>query len=258
MGILAKAATALQGLFGRMAREAADESRVIERTRKFTPETLAQTFVLGFLQDPKASDEKLAQMAAQCGVDVTAQAVAQRHTPKLVAFLQKLFCKATKQNLGSHRALAPILERFPSVTMLDSSSITLPDELSTQFPGCGGSYGGGEAAMKLQTELDLRGGGVPFPEKVSNQLQRLLVLIPRADLRRNLQHLRDAGPFEEGCYDGRVAGGRNHGRSQSLAPPPLDTGVIIETWPRLDEDRSDPRRLHELASPRQTSYPLLR
>jgi hypothetical protein len=57
-----------------------------------------------------------------------------------------------------------MLERFTSVTMLDSSTITLPDDVHEQFRGCGGSYGGGVAAMKLQTELDLRSGALAHVE----------------------------------------------------------------------------------------------
>jgi Transposase DDE domain len=164
MGILAKAGVALQQLFGEMAQKAADDSGVIERTRKFTPLSLARTFVLAFVRNPKASDEKLAQMAVSCGVEVTPQAIEQRHTPKLVAFLQKLFCGTTRVVVGSDKALAPLLERFTSVILLDSSTIPLPDELQEQFRGCGGSYGGGAAAMKLQTELDLRSGALTHVE----------------------------------------------------------------------------------------------
>jgi Transposase DDE domain len=164
MEILAKVGAALQRLFGDIAQTAADESGVIERTRKFTALSLARTFVLGFLKNPKASDEKLAQMAAQCGAEVTPQAIEQRHTSKLVDFLQKLFCGATKFVVGSDKALAPMLKRFTSVTLLDSSTITLPDDMQEQFRGCGGSYGGGKAAMKLQTELDLRSGALTHVE----------------------------------------------------------------------------------------------
>src|SRR4051794_4860935 len=109
MEILAKVGAALQCLFGEYAQDAADETGVITRTRKFTALSLARTFVLGFLQNPKASDEKLAQMAAQCGAPVTPQAIEQRHTQKLVAFLQKLFGAATKLVVGAETALAPIL-----------------------------------------------------------------------------------------------------------------------------------------------------
>ena len=86
MGFLAKAGVAVQQLFGEIAQKAADDSGVIERTRKFTALSLAGTFVLGFLRNPKASDEKPAQTAVLCGVEVAPQAIEQRHTPKLVAF----------------------------------------------------------------------------------------------------------------------------------------------------------------------------
>ncbi|MGA7414139.1 MAG: IS4 family transposase [Bryobacteraceae bacterium] len=160
MRILVKVGAALQQLLGPFAQAAADECGVIKRKRKFSGLSLAQTFVLGFLQDPQASDEKLAQIAAQCGVEVTPQAIEQRHTEKLVDFLQRLFRAATQVVVGSDKALAPILERFTSVTLLDSSTIMLPDQEQEQFPGCGGSYGSGAAALKLQTELDLRSGAL--------------------------------------------------------------------------------------------------
>lgn len=164
MRILAKVGGALQRLFGEIAQTAAQESGVIQRARKFNALSLARTFVLGFLQDPKASDEKLAQMAVQCGAAVTPQAIEQRHTPRLVDFLERLFRDATKLVVGSNKALAPILERFTSVTVIDSSTITLPDEMQEKFRGCGGSYGSGAAAMKLQTELDLRSGALTHVE----------------------------------------------------------------------------------------------
>lgn len=160
MAIIAKVGAALQELFGSCAEKAAHESQVIQRQRKFTSVALAQTFVLGFLQDPKASDEDLAQMAAQCGVEVTPQAVEQRQSPALVQFLQNLFCEGTQLVVGSDRSLAPILERFTSVTVLDSSTIQLPPSMREEFAGCGGRCGFGQAALKVQTEWDLRSGAL--------------------------------------------------------------------------------------------------
>ena len=160
MGIIAKVGRALHRLFGECAAAASASSGVVQRKRKFDARSLAQTFVLGFLQNPKADDEALAQMAAQCGVAVTPQAIDQRHTPKLVQFLDQLFRDATKVVIGSTKALAPILERFSSVIVLDSSTVTLPDALQETFAGCGGSHGGGAAALKLQAELDLRSGAL--------------------------------------------------------------------------------------------------
>jgi hypothetical protein len=50
------------------------------------------------------------------------------------------------------------------VIVLDSSTITLPDELKEEYRGCGGTYGRGQAALKLQTEWDLRSGAITHIE----------------------------------------------------------------------------------------------
>ncbi len=160
MSIITKVGAAIQRLFGKVSEAAAEKSGVIERKRKFTASTLLQTFVLGFLKNPKASDEDLAQMAVQCGVEVTPQAIEQRHSQKLVTFLQEVFQEGAKMAIGSDQALAPILERFSSVPITDGSTVCLPDSMQKEFAGCGGSYDSGKAAMKLQTELELRSGAV--------------------------------------------------------------------------------------------------
>jgi hypothetical protein len=160
MSIVAKVGVALPQLLDTEAEQAAQDSGVIVRKRIFTGVSLARTLVLGFLQKPDATDEDLAQMAAQCGAPVTPQAIEQRFTRKLENFVKNLFERATRLIVGSPKTLAPILERFSNVTILDSSTITVPDERSDEYAGCGGSYGGGAAAFKLQTELDLRSGAL--------------------------------------------------------------------------------------------------
>ena len=150
----------MQVLFGTIAEEAGKKTGVIVRQRKFTYFSLAKTFVLGFLQKPNASDAELAQMAVQCGADVTPQAVEQRHTQKLMDFLEEIFRKATALVVRSAKSLAPILDRFTSVIAIDSTTLTLPDGMEGKFRGCGGNYHGGKASLKLQTELDLRSGAL--------------------------------------------------------------------------------------------------
>ncbi len=169
MQIIARAGVVLQALFGPLADESARVSGVIVRRRKFTASTLARTFVLGFLKKATASVEDLARMAAQAGTPVTPQAIDQRHTPATVRFFKELFSRATKQLVAADRVLAPLLERFGSVCLLDSSTIALPAELHGEYPGCGGSYGGGAAALKLQTELDLKTGAVTHLEVESGR-----------------------------------------------------------------------------------------
>jgi hypothetical protein len=155
---IAQVAGQLQITFGELTEEAASEAPVVYRKRKFTTATLAQTFVFGFLAYPRASDEELARTAAIFGAMVTVQAVEQRFTPQLEKFLRALFRRATRRVVRSHKAAAPILKRFPGVYLLDSTTTALPDELAGEFPGCGGSHGGGKAALKIQTLWDLNSG----------------------------------------------------------------------------------------------------
>jgi Transposase DDE domain len=160
MGIIAKVSAAVQALFGTMAEEVAQHHPVVLRHRKFTTATLARTFILGFLAKPRATDEELAQTAALCGVQVTPQAIEQRHTARLAEFLEALFRRATQCVVQSQTVLAPLLDRFTAVLLLDSTTMTLPDALRERFPGCGGSHGGGQAALKLQVQWDLKCGAL--------------------------------------------------------------------------------------------------
>src|SRR5713226_7541028 len=228
MEIIARVGAALQQVFGKTAEEAAESSGVIARKRKFTALSLARTFVLGFLRDPEASAEELAQLAVQCGAAVTPQAIDQRHTPKLVKFLQELFCRAPKVVVGSDKALAPILERFTSVTVLDSSTITLPDSMQEEFAGCGGSYGGGAAAMKLQTELDLRSGALAHVEIEPGRSPDSAT--SRQDVRRGKGSLRitDLGYFAAGVFAAMTAAGEYFLSRLQFGTQVLHDGLAVD------------------------------
>ena len=160
MRIITQVGEAFQNVFGVCAEIANEETKVIRRRRKFTPQTLAQSFVLALLQNPKANSEDIASMAVASGIEVSHQAVEQRYSPRLAEFFKVLFHQMTQQIISSNTALAPILERFTEVTLIDSSVISLPDSQEEHFRGCGGSYEGGKSALKLQTELELRGGNL--------------------------------------------------------------------------------------------------
>src|SRR6266545_1372535 len=115
MGMVARVGAAIQQLLGPLALAANRDHPVVLRQRTFTPLSPARTFVLGFLRNPEASDEELAQMAVACGAAVTPQAIDPRHTPRLVAFLEDVFRRAVGVVVGSDRALAPLVARFPRV-----------------------------------------------------------------------------------------------------------------------------------------------
>lgn len=154
-------------MFSACCNAAAEESSVIRRQRIFTASSLARTFILGLFEKPNASSEELAAMAAQCDAPVTKQAIEKRYTPATVRFFEALFQRSTELVVQSQDSLAPILHRFTAVILADSSTFNLPDSEAERYKGRGGSHGFGKAALKLQTELDLKSGRLECVEVTS-------------------------------------------------------------------------------------------
>jgi hypothetical protein len=158
MQIIPRMAAVLQGLLTTTAEEIGTRCPLIRRRREFTASSLLATFVLGFLQRPRPTWDHLALVARQLGAHVTPQAVEQRVTQALADGLQQLWQAAVKCVVSSEARVTPVLAKFTHVLIGDSSTISLTDALAGQFPGCGGSYGGGQAALKLQVIWDVLSG----------------------------------------------------------------------------------------------------
>ena len=70
----------------------------------------------------------------------------QKITDKAVNFLKALFAKSL--SLSAAETFMPLLSPFSKVHLLDSSTVSLPEELAQDFPGSGGSASA--AAVKFQ------------------------------------------------------------------------------------------------------------
>lgn len=151
-------ANLLQTAFADAAVEANNVSNAVKRVRKFSPVSLAQAFILSFLANPRAQSGHVADTAVSLGIDVSPQAVEQRFSPALLVFFQTLFTKMVQMVVRTDVCVAPILERFCEVRVIDSSVISLPVSQAEQYRGGGVRGGGVKAALKLQTELDLKTG----------------------------------------------------------------------------------------------------
>lgn len=195
MRSISQVAKALHEVFGNCADEADQATQVVQRTRKLTPRILARTFVLAYLQNPEARSTHIAAMAANIGVDVSPQAVDQRFTPRLAAFFEHLFRRMTRVVVGADKALAPLLERFTRVVVLDSTTIALPDTQRERFRGCGGAAGRGEAALKLQTELDLRTGALRSIRIEEGRQTDVATVLQHAPAEKGLLRIADLGYF---------------------------------------------------------------
>jgi hypothetical protein len=125
---------------------------------KFTPSTLVQTLVYGWLAQPGATVEQLAQMAARLGVEVSAQAIDQRFTTITATLLHHVLTASIQQLVAADPVTIPILQRFTGIRVHDSTTIGLPDTLSSTWLGCGNDTGRGTAGLKCGVQLDLLTG----------------------------------------------------------------------------------------------------
>ena len=129
----------LQTLFSTTADKLGRQSGFVERESKLTGAVFAQTMVFGLLANPQAALPELTQATAAVGVRISPQGLDQRCTEAAAGFLEDLLNAAVGIAIEAEGVAIPLLARFSTVELLDSSTITLPDELADWWPGCGGS-----------------------------------------------------------------------------------------------------------------------
>lgn len=152
MAIVATVADCMMALLTTDAAAAAAEVGLVKRRRKVTGPWLAQTWVLGWLAKPDESRSGLACMAATVGLEISRQGLAQRATQLGARFLRRLLEQATHYVVCADPVVRPVLDRFATVMILDSSVIRLPDALASTWAGCRG------AALKTSVRWELRTG----------------------------------------------------------------------------------------------------
>lgn len=95
---------ALEGLFRDDVREVFAEHAVMPRRRKLDAVTLATTFVLSLMANPRAGDHELVETAARLGVTITRQGLRQRRTVALEQALKGLFERCVRRVEGGSDA----------------------------------------------------------------------------------------------------------------------------------------------------------
>jgi hypothetical protein len=151
----------LQPLFTTEADRLARATGFVRRQRKLSGASFLQALVFGWLHDPHAPLEALADTAGSGGGRVTPQALGQRLTPAAAAFLQAVFAAATRRVIEAAPERIPLVRRFAGVYVEDGTTVALPAGLAGDFPGCGGATPNqGRAALKLYVRLELTAGGL--------------------------------------------------------------------------------------------------
>lgn len=191
-------AETLQTLLSTEAEALARETGCVRRVRKLSGAQLMQTLVLGWLHDPHASLDGLADFAASLGVDISPQALDQRLTTATTHCLARLLQAALQRVVAATPAALPLLRRFAGVYVFDTTTLSLPATLAGLFPGCGGSKAGdGAAALKVHVGLELTTGALEMDFGPGRQPDVSSVLA-RGPLPEGALRLADRGFFDLG------------------------------------------------------------
>jgi len=164
MSIITQVADAMQDVLTETADIIGLETGFIQRQRKLSGSSYAQTLVFGWLSNPDATLEELAQTAATLGVVISPQGLDDRFTPQGSDFLRQMLETGMKAVIANEPVAIDVLGRFNGVYIQDSSTITLPDALAVIYAGCGGSTAKNtSSSVKIQVRLDLNTGKLAGP-----------------------------------------------------------------------------------------------
>ncbi len=160
MSIIPQVSQAMQTLLTTTTEAVAAALQFVKRPdrAKFTPSTLVQTLVFGWLAHPTATMTQLAHMASRVGVDIAPQALDQRFNMETATLLQQVLAASMHHAIAADPVAIPILQRFTSVRVHDSTTITLPDALTSTWRGCGNDTDRGTAGLKCGVQIDLLTG----------------------------------------------------------------------------------------------------
>ncbi len=164
MDILSRVAKSMQTILTVVADKMALKTGFVKRIRKLTGSIFLQTLVLGWLSNPDATLDELAQTAATLGLSITPQGLDKRFTPEAADCLKEVLESSVETLITVDSPAIPIMQRFNGVYLQDSSTITLPDELSAIWTGCGGSScQNTSSSVKIQVRWDLKNGTMIGP-----------------------------------------------------------------------------------------------
>jgi Transposase DDE domain len=163
MDTIAQVATAMREILTTTANTLARRSGFVQRTSKLTGAGFVQAWVFACMASPMPTWEDVSQSAATIGIAITAQGLEERCGESAATLLKEVLHASIQQVIATEPVAIPLLNRFPSVFIEDSSTIVLPPVLADAWQGCGGTTTHGNAALKVQVRLDLCCGTLRGP-----------------------------------------------------------------------------------------------
>ena len=141
--------TLMQQFFTHTADAAAATTGFVRRHSPITGPRFLQALVWTVYRHGSISLSQLVDTAEELNpaCQVSEQAFDARFTAQAVAFMQTMLAHCLQCGLPDSSSVVPLLQSFSALYLLDSSTISLPDALKSDFVGCGGDAA--SAATKL-------------------------------------------------------------------------------------------------------------
>jgi len=196
MSIIPQIAEAMQTVLTTTADYAGRLTGFVKRKRKLTGSSFVQTLVFGWLGKPDGSIEELTQTAASLGIEISPQGLDKRFNYEASECIKQTLEAAVGTLISDNPVAIPILQRFNSVYIQDSSVVVLPDELCDIFQGCGGSSEiNTQASVKLQVRLDMNTGGLNGPYLQAGRVNDRSSILQEKPLPKGALRIADLGYF---------------------------------------------------------------
>jgi hypothetical protein len=183
----------LQSVLTTVADTAARTTRFVKRQSPLTGSKFVQTLVIGWLDNPDATYEQLAQTATALGVSITAQGLDHRFTREAADCLQQTLASAVQQVIVAEPVVIPVLQRFTGVYLQDSTTIALPAALASLWSGCNDTPDTPEAALKAQVQFNLSDGQLTHLDLQAGRAQDKTAPMQSAPLPAGALRIADLG-----------------------------------------------------------------
>lgn len=193
-------AEAMQRVLVEEAEAAARSSGFVQRRSKMTASLFAQTLVFGWMDNPEATLEELAQVAAALGLFITPQGLDGRFSQVAASLMNAVLNTALSQVVVNREvASMAVLDRFNGLYICDSTVISLPSVLAALWPGLGNNRGQATASLKVQLRLNFSNGELDRMHLGPGREQDRHSPVHRAPLPRGALRLADLGYFDLVC-----------------------------------------------------------
>src|SRR5436190_866774 len=196
---VAQLSDTLQTVLTSFADQTARQTGSLRRQRIVSGASFVQTLVFGWLDNPNATLEDLAQAHGTVAEPLSPQALDQRFNAKAADTLRLVLQEAVRHVFAGQPRLLPLLRRFNGVYLLDGTVVSLPACLADIWPGCGGrTADSGEAALKIQLRWELLTGALDGLALHAGRDSDATAPLGRAALPTGALRLADLGYFDLG------------------------------------------------------------